>query len=212
MYNAGMDSTMKTGQWSGGAATLRPDRDWVLKMLRYNPGTTQGADAALREVDAARAELVAVAQPRAWWREFAPLTVARDAITSGQLNIVSQKLADHCADCRALTLLAVTLGPEADALTAAMLRDNRYARAVAADAWGSALVEAAADVVTAQLAAEHAGQAMRPRYSPGYGDWPQTDNTRLLALLGGCPVGANAAGMLLPQKSITAVIGWQAGT
>lgn len=199
---------MTSGTWQGEAAKLSPDRDWVLKMLRYNPATTQAADVALREVDAARAELEAVARPQAWWREFPAFALTGQVVHADGLSAASAKLADHLTGCSALTLLAVTIGPEADTLTAGLLKANRYARAVAADAWGSALVEAAADAVCAQLAKGRPGQAFRPRFSPGYGDWPQTDNTRILALLAGCPVTANAAGMLTPQKSITALIGW----
>lgn len=202
---------MNTGTWRGNAAQLAPDRNWVLKMLRYNPAATRGAEAALREVDAARDALAAAARPQAWWCELPAPAIDGDAVRAGELAVASQKLAAHLAGCSELTLLAVTIGPEADALVAAMFKENHYARAVAADAWGSALVEAAADVVCAQLAAGHAGRVMRPRYSPGYGDWPQTDNTRLLALLAGCPVTANVAGMLTPQKSITALVGWHAG-
>ncbi|HNW91933.1 MAG TPA: hypothetical protein PKM88_03375 [bacterium] len=197
-----------TGTWRGRAAHLAPDRDWVLKMLRYNPATTQDPEAALREVDSARAALVAVAQPQAWWRAFPALTVADDTVAAGEFAVASAKLAEHLAGCTALTLLAVSLGPGTDALAAQLLKEHRYACAVAADAWGSAFVEAAADLVCGQLAAAQAGEVMRPRFSPGYGDWPQTDNARLLPLLPGCPVHANAAGMLTPQKSITALIGW----
>jgi len=49
-----------------------------------------------------------------------------------------------------------------------------------------------------------------PRFSPGYGDWPITEQSRIIRLLDGQrQIGLNVTkdSLMVPRKSITAVIG-----
>jgi hypothetical protein len=52
------------------------------------------------------------------------------------------------------------------------------------------------------------------RYSPGYGDWDITDQPHILALAGGeaIDVSVTPSCMLIPRKSVTAIIGLAPGT
>ncbi len=193
-----------SGVWHGDPALLAPDREWVLKILRYRPGQTQGAEKALAEVEAARAAIIAAAQPRVAWRDLS-LTHDGPTLTFGKVSVTNGKLAQHLDGCGAVIVIAATVGEEVDAANAAMMQAGQYARAVAGDAWGSACVESAADQFTATL--PWPATSLRERFSSGYSGWSQTDNAALLALLPPCDITANLAGMLTPQKSITALIG-----
>ena len=86
------------------------------------------------------------------------------------------------------------------------------ADALIAQATGAALIEAWCDRCEADLLAEPAvaGESLRFRYAPGYGDLPLETQRELLAVLD----ASRRAGILLspnllmiPSKSISAIIG-----
>ena len=88
---------------------------------------------------------------------------------------------------------------------------GRYAYAVLLDAAATAAVEQVADAMekTMRPAALRQGYTMRWRYSPGYGDWPLTEQPHLIRLSKAEEIGIHLTEslMLWPRKSITAIIG-----
>lgn len=120
------------------------------------------------------------------------------------------RLADQMlGECHLAALLLCTLGAEFDAmLRAVQARD--MADAVVLDACGSVYVEAGCDSAQAEIAARYPDLYLTDRFSPGYGDLPlslQGDWLRALngeKRLGVCETEAH---LLLPAKSVTAVIG-----
>lgn len=120
-------------------------------------------------------------------------------------------IARHLEGASKVALMACTLGLESE-------RELRkYAAVGAADgvmfgACASALVEAAGNAVEAQIVTEaaSAGLGTNWRYSPGYGDLPLSIQPAFLAALDATRrIGLSATDtcMLVPQKSITAVVG-----
>ena len=86
-----------------------------------------------------------------------------------------------------------------DALTALML-----------DACGSVLVEEGCDQAASALARKHPHAFLTDRFSPGYGDLPLTLQPALLASADAfrrLGVQATESCMLIPQKTVTAIIG-----
>jgi hypothetical protein len=86
-----------------------------------------------------------------------------------------------------------------------------YAKALLLDAAGTAAVEQTADQ-TALLIAQHAapfGCVPGRRFSPGYGDFDVKVQPDILLLAGAekIGVGVTASMMLIPRKSVTAIIG-----
>ena len=110
-----------------------------------------------------------------------------------------------------VVLLAVTLGTQSEML----LRRERALSAtdgLLADACASSLVEQAANVLNAHIVEEAAARnlAATSRFSPGYGDLPLSCQPAFLAASGAdraLGIHATAAHLLVPTKSITAVIG-----
>lgn len=116
----------------------------------------------------------------------------------------SQSLLAHLAGCERAVLFAATLGAEADALIrrAEVLEPLR---AMALHAAAAAILESFSDRVQRETPG-----ALRPRFSPGYGDFTLESQRPLLALLdAGRAIGLflTEGGMLAPVKSITAVLG-----
>lgn len=110
----------------------------------------------------------------------------------------------HCSDC---VLYAVTLGAETDRLL------RRWsARSMAKAAVGQAVCAAWLDELCAELCKGLAGEGiyLTPPYSPGYGDWDLSVQSILLDLLSAhkrIGLTLTRGGMLVPEKSVTAVVG-----
>ena len=150
--------------------------------------------------DQCQGELAQAVTPRHLGRRL-PLTLFQ-----GQ----SRDLDHHLRHCREGILYAVTLGPEADRLlrrwSAQSMAKAAVGQAVCA-AWLDDLCAAYCATLEQDLAP---GEYLTPPFSPGYGDWDlaaqQTVLDRLhppkrlgLSLTGG--------GMLVPEKSVTALVG-----
>jgi len=126
--------------------------------------------------------------------------------------ITSTKLSTFLACADYVAVLAATIGGRIEELVDTAFAKGEYTRAIVIDAIGSAAVEALADAVTARIAKEAAqkGYGITARYSPGYGDWSlaaQKDIINWLAADKILGITLTTAAMLVPQKTITAVIG-----
>lgn len=167
-------------------------------------GAKDGGDETLRALlERWAPPLRAAAAPRAVWLR-APVGALGDLWQGSDIR-------RHLAGCTEAVLLAVTLGPGADAqIRRAGVGD--VAAGAASDALASVLAEQAADAAEARLRALAAAEGMylTGRYSPGYGDWPIGVQPRIAALLdtprrvGLCVTGTC---LMLPRKSITAALG-----
>ncbi len=167
-------------------------------------GAKDGGDETLRALlERWAPPLRAAAAPRAVWLR-APIGALGDLWQGSDIQ-------RHLAGCTEAMLLAVTLGPGADAqIRRAGVGD--VAAGAASDALASVLAEQAAEAAEARLRALAAAEGMylTGRYSPGYGDWPIGVQPRIAALLdtprriGLCVTGTC---LMLPRKSITAALG-----
>ena len=107
--------------------------------------------------------------------------------------------------------IAATLGAETDRLLRrAAVTD--MSRAVILQACAASLLERYCDQCCREIGEQAAGEGLylRPRFSPGYGDFPITFQRALLeALEAPKRIGLTATGamMLTPAKSVTAVVG-----
>jgi hypothetical protein len=110
-----------------------------------------------------------------------------------------------------MIVFAVTLGGGIDAEIARLQREERMFLAYALDASGSVLVEEYAAQMEARVAEklEEDGYHSTRRFSPGYCDWPVADGQReIKRLLDLRSIGIECedTGLMVPQKSVTAVV------
>lgn len=187
--------------------TLTVERAAVLQAMGYgevpaDAATAERLEAACRQVEAA-------VQARYVWRAYQ--LKHPPCLPQAGLALVGTDIAAHLAGCDACALLALTLGEAVErAIRAAEATD--MALAVLMDAAASMLVEGYADAASAVIAkaASEENRYTTPRFSPGYGDLPLSVNHEVLALLqAGKAIGLTLApsGLMLPRKSITAVVG-----
>lgn len=185
------------------------DRNEVLRYLGYR---SQEADAATAElIESCEKELLETARFRFLVREY-PLTLGEDGTVDAVcFRTVSKNLSRNLTGCEKILLMAATLGTEVDRLLA---RYGKYqvSRAVVLQAAATAFIEDCCDGLCARWKEEYKAQGLylRPRFSPGYGDFPITCQGPVLdALEAGKRIGITLtdSSLMLPSKSVTAVIG-----
>lgn len=187
----------------------------VQRYLGYQPGRTVDSpaiDSLLLEV---RKAVSQVAKPRGRYRNF---SLAREGnaglyLSAVGLRLVSHDLVSLWQHSGQVSLLTVTLGPEVDSYISFLLAQGQYAKAAIADAVGSVATEIAVEQLNAVIAQEAAvsGMVLTRRFSPGYGDVPLSIQEQLCQALAASELGiaVTSTFLLVPRKSITAMIGWQ---
>ena len=181
------------------------------EILRYLGYRGKPADKkVLSLVESCLSELERTAQPKstcAWY----DAAVQGEEVSFAGLCIRSEKLAAHLRGCSRAVVFAATLGTGVDRLMARYERID-MSRAVVMQASAAALIEAYCNERCEQLAREAAvqGYFLRPRFSPGYADFSIQYQRELLRLLDAAKtigLSMTESCMLVPVKSVTAVIG-----
>lgn len=204
---------------SGRADTLslRLDRDEALRYLGYTgQKLDEGLRARFEELAGACERILRPACVRAMfeidverscWEGDEPCVV----LVGTSLALTGCDIAAHLRGACKAALMACTLG-------AASERELRKHAALGPtdgllyDAAASALVEAAADAAETAIVEEAAACGLHAnfRFSPGYGDFPLDVQPAFLAALDASRrigVTTTSGNLLVPSKSITAVVG-----
>ena len=127
------------------------------------------------------------------------------------MEIRSRSLSRNLRGCENVYLMAATLGIRPDRLIArASVR--HMSRAVTLQAAAAAMIEAWCDEVNQKIIREASEQGLycRPRFSPGYGDFPleyQQDFAQILRIQKEIGVSLTESFLMIPTKSVTAIIG-----
>ena len=155
-------------------------------------------------------ELEQAASPRVIWREY-PLCIQDHSIDMTCLQTQSKSLERNLKDCERVLLFAATLGSRVDVL---LHRYNmiQMSKAVVMQAASVAMLETFCDEQNQKLKEEYEekGWYLRPRFSPGYGDFSLECQRQIApALELNKRIGVTLTDSLLmaPSKSVTAVIG-----
>lgn len=164
-----------------------------------------------RLVEEALAELEKAAAPRFFSRTF-PLSVRPDGkLDFTCFQVESRDLSRNLKDCGEVILFAATLGTGPDRLVRRYSR-LEMSRAVVIQAAAAAMIEAWCDKKNGELTKEalNQGKFLRPRFSPGYGDFSleyQREMIRALEAEKTVGITLTDSLLMLPSKSVTAVIG-----
>ena len=156
----------------------------------------------LARIEALSESLIAAAKPRLVWRRL-PLNPENDNLLAGKdLRALLRESTD-------IVLFAATLGAETELLLRrTQLRD--MAEAVILDACADCAIENVCDNFCADLAKEVAPAHLTDRFSPGYGDLPLAHQRVIFDALNvtrRIGVTLTERGLMLPQKSVTAILG-----
>ena len=159
-------------------------------------------------------ELEQIANGRFVYRIFEIIENNENKLTIGGLEIQSQNLCKNLKDCKQAIVFCATLGPSVDLLIKKYSISD-MSRAVVLQACAAAFLEEYCDRVQKQIANElEEGLYLRPRFSPGYGDFSILHQQRLLQMTDASKkigLAMTDGYMLTPSKSITAVMGISRG-
>lgn len=174
-------------------------------------GRREADEATLRLVAAAFSQLERAASPRIVWRVFDLKTAGEGRLDIGGMEVESRSLWKNMKGCCQAVVLGATLGSGVDLL---MRRQSLtdMAAAVVTQACAAAMLEEYLDVEQEKIGREleREGKYLRPRFSPGYGDFSICHQGQLLAMLEApkrIGLSMTDSSMLTPVKSVTAVIG-----
>ncbi|MBQ9008071.1 MAG: methionine synthase [Clostridia bacterium] len=162
------------------------------------------------QIRACEGELREVARPQMIYRVF-PYAPETNRLEGTVYQPAGRDIRQLLRSCRQAVLFAATLGADADRLIArTMLRNG--GNGLVMDAVASAMIEAVCNQAETELARhrENVGQYLTDRFSPGYGDMPLSDGGRICTLLETpkrIGLTVTGSGIMLPQKSVTAVLG-----
>lgn len=188
------------------------DERMTREALRYLGFGTQRADeSTLGMIRECFEELSRTAKERIVYRVFGLDVKEEGLIKIGNIEIESKSLSKNLKGCEKVILLGATLGVEVDMLM------KRYscmdmARAVVLQACAAAFLERYLDGCQREISGEMAeeGYYLRPRFSPGYGDFSILHQREILAATDAAKrigLAMTEGSMLTPTKSVTALIG-----
>lgn len=156
-------------------------------------------------------ELRQVADAKTVTRRY-PLELGEDdGVSAAGLTIHSKNLRKNLQGCSEVIFFAATLGISVDRLLKKYIK-LQISKAAVLQAAAAAFLEEYCD--DWQKSFEHRlneeGLYLRPRFSPGYGDFPLTHQADLLKILDAhkkIGLVLTESNMMLPEKSVTAILG-----
>ena len=159
------------------------------------------------EISRCEKRILETARPRAVWRLF---NLLPDGSLAGtQFRPEGRDVPALLEDCSQAVLMAVTLGSETERLLLSA-QARSMGDAVILDAAAGAAVENVCDNLCRDLEVRFAPRYLTDRFSPGYGDFPFSQQRAFFDLLDitrRIGVSLTESGLMLPQKSVTALLG-----
>lgn len=161
-------------------------------------------------IEECKQELEQYAAPKNIWRSY-PLHIDGAEIDAGCFQTSSKNLTGNLRGCEEILLFAATLGSRVDILL------HKYgklqvSKAVVMQAAAAAMLETYCDQINDELKEQYRqqGKYLRPRFSPGYGDFSlacQVPIAAALELTKRIGITLTDSLLMAPSKSVTAVIG-----
>jgi len=115
--------------------------------------------------------------------------------------------------CDFATLMAATIGPDLENEVERIQKAGDITEAYALEMVGGWMADYMADKVDefVERAIEKTGYRRTMRFSPGYGDWSLDNQPEMIRLSEADKVGIilTDTNIMIPRKSVTAVIGWE---
>jgi hypothetical protein len=157
-------------------------------------------------------KLAGLMKPDLYYRFVELDSIQEDSVQlKGGIALASRKLSKSLAYCEEVVCFVGTIGARLDDEIKRLTKENRVSQAYIFDAMGSAAVESMVDEFQ-----RHMEKALNPvhkgttlRFSPGYCDWPLTEQKKLFRLFQsrGLSVNLNDSCLMQPRKSISGIFG-----
>ncbi len=176
--------------------------------FRYMGLHGQPEESLLRLADICEKRLLSAASPRYIHRVF-PLSFCEEGVRceGSTLLLQGKDIRTHLDGCSHAVLLCATLGAD-HVVRQAMAED--ITAGTMTDAMASALTEQICDLAETEILEAFPDMHAAWRFSPGYGDFPLSIQEEFLRVLDAgkrAGVCVSESGLLIPRKSVTAIIG-----
>lgn len=152
--------------------------------------------------------LQAEATPKSTWK-IVPLSNQPHELLLDGVPLAGNDIQQHLHGCEAAVVMAATLSLTAERVLRRIAAED-MALALVADAVAAAMVEMLCEDTEKEIRSKVPYPYITARFSPGYGDFPLhtqplllhlSDATRILGIT------ATPQHILIPQKSVTAILG-----
>lgn len=164
-----------------------------------------------RNISEACEEALIFLETRGIWKIYDYDCENKTVLSEPKFKIVGNSIVKHLNGCEKVVCMAVTVGEKIEREVTKKFQAGEYVSSILLDAAATAAVEQAADSLEKTIALKTAKESfkMRWRYSPGYGDWDLNQQKSFFEIIGAEEIGMSlsAAMMLIPRKSVTAIIG-----
>lgn len=165
--------------------------------------------AALLAEACTQGQLLAI--PKGVWQVYAYDQEEHTIMAPNPLILTADSVIKHLYGATHVAVMAVTIGLPLELEVSNLFSQNQYTLALLLDAAGTTAVESACDAVCS-IIAQHAGRSgltAGRRFSPGYGGWDIEVQPLILNLATGASIDISVTDtkMLVPRKSVTAVVG-----
>lgn len=184
------------------------DKEEMLRYAGMNPKSRKFPDDA---VQSAIEEALSLTEPRGVWK-ILPYSPESGRIEgTPPLVLQGTSILSHLKNSWSVAVMAVTAGDDIEKASDACFKSGDYVKGLLLNAAASTVTEHLANQVN-RMIEKHAakdGQKTVWRFSPGYGDWPVTQQKDFCRLIGAEDIGIHVTdhAMLFPRKSVSAIIG-----
>lgn len=193
-------------------SNLKASAEFILKGLGMTP---EDADEYLLSlIDGLILKCTLLVEPRAVFVVYDSVTYNRgrqsiviSGVTFHTDRIVFQSLKKSAA----IVIFAATCGLKIETLARQLMNDGYALEGLIVDLIGSELAEAIVEHLHQYVEqwAKELGDKVSNRYSPGYCNWPVSEQQQLFSLLNGnnCGIVLNENSLMTPIKSVSGIIG-----
>lgn len=191
------------------------DLDFVERLLGRQ-GETPLPRATRQRLTVQQNRLREILSPRVTWKSYSIADRDKAGIQlENGIVLESRKMAYSLRKADSVIVFIATVGRLIDNEIESLIETGAIADGYIADALGSGAVESLANRFHDDMAGEAArrNQSVGLRFSPGYCDWPVTEQHKLFSLIDHNVVGVELAdtSLMTPRKSISGVFGVFAG-
>ena len=189
------------------------DQDALLRFMGGGSGA-RFSHSLLRKLDRFNQELDEILKPRTLFRTLDIRKIDKGGvILQDEVRLKSPKLAKTLTGCDIAVCFLVTSGPVLDQEVARLNQRGDISLAYILDVLGSVAAESMAQELHDYVARLFARQyrAVTHRFSPGYCDWPVTEQKKLFQLIDSQRIGVRLleSCLMQPGKTISGVFGIQ---
>jgi hypothetical protein len=152
-----------------------------------------------------------LAMPKGVWQVYVYDQEEHTILSPEPLVLTADSVIKHLHGASQVAVMAVTIGLPLEQEVSNLFSQNQYTLALLLDAAGTTAVETACDAVCT-IIGQHAGRSgltAGRRFSPGYGGWAVEVQPEILKLATGASIELSVTDtkMLVPRKSVTAIVG-----